>query len=109
MLEEELWKIDVRDDGDVLTIAPVGELDLSTSGQLLDAFACANGHSALVCDITGLTFIDSTGIQALLELQREEPGRFALSGTSPCVEKLLELTAIAGVFRRFPSRSGERC
>ena len=64
------------------------------------AFADTNGHTALVCDITGLTFIDSTGIQALLELQRDEPDRFALAGTSPCVERLLEMTATTGAFQR---------
>jgi anti-sigma B factor antagonist len=103
MLEEELWSIDVRDDGNVLTVAPSGELDITTSVQLIDAFACRNGHTALVCDISGVTFIDSTGFQALLALQRDEPACFALAGTSPCVERLLELTGTAKQFRRVDS------
>jgi len=104
VLEQELWRIDVRDDGDVLIVAPSGELDITTSVELLDAFARTNGHTALVCDISGLTFIDSSGIQAFLALRRDEPDRFTLAGTSPCVEKLLELTGTAAMFRRAPNR-----
>jgi anti-anti-sigma factor len=100
VLEEDHWRIDVTDGGDVLIVAPSGELDLATSAELTNAFADTNGHKTLVCDITGLTFIDSTGIRALLELQRKEPDRFALSGKSTCVEKLLELTGTLAAFRR---------
>src|SRR5690349_1457432 len=97
---EELWRIDVKDDGDIRTVVATGELDMSTSIQLTEAFSEANGHGALVCDVTGLTFIDSAGVQALLALQRNEPTRFALSGTSPCVERVLNLAGVAQMFRR---------
>ena len=70
--------IDVTDDGNVLVVAPAGELDLTTSPQLVEAFASKAEHTALVCDVARVTFIDSTGIQALLALQRDEPDRFAL-------------------------------
>jgi hypothetical protein len=62
VLQEELWTIDVTDDGNVLIVASSGELDITTSVELTDAFACANGHTELVCDISGPTFIDSSGI-----------------------------------------------
>jgi anti-sigma B factor antagonist len=103
LLEEELWMIDVTDDGDVLVVDPYGELDLTTSPRLVEAFASNNGHKELVCDLTRVSFIDSTGIQALLAIQRAEPDRFVLSGTSACVEKLFELTGTANVFRRAPT------
>jgi anti-anti-sigma factor len=95
--------IDVTDDGDVLVVAACGELDLTTSPRLVEAFASTNGHKELVCDLTAVSFIDSTGIHALLALQRSEPDRFVLSGTSACVERLLEMTGTANVFRRAPT------
>ena len=95
--------IDVTDDGNVLVVAPAGELDLTTSPQLVEAFASKAEHTVLVCDVARVTFIDSTGIQALLALQRDEPDRFALAGTSACVERLLELTGTAKLFRREPT------
>lgn len=100
-VKEELWMFDVMDDGNVLVVAPTGELDLTTSPQLVAAFASSKAeHTALVCDIGRVTFIDSTGIQALLTLHSAEPDRFAIAGTSACVERLLELTGTATVFRR---------
>ena len=101
MREEQLWKIDVKDDGEVLIISPSGEVDLSTSPKLVAAFDhSANGHRDLICDITNITFIDSTGMRALLELASGEPDRFALSGSSAAVEQLLDLCCVADRFRR---------
>lgn len=101
MRTEQPWKIDVKDDGDVLIVSPSGEVDVTTSPELLAAFAQdANGHRALVCDITNITFMDSTGVSALLSLVTREPNRFALTGSSPAVDRLLDLCCIADQFRR---------
>ena len=43
--------IDVTDDGNVLVVAPAGELDLTTSPQLVEAFASKAEHTVLVCDV----------------------------------------------------------
>lgn len=102
-LRPPTWDIDVVDDGLTLSVCPSGELDLATCPELLGAFAGAAGHRDLVCDISGLTFIDSTGVRGLIELSQREPERFALAGVSEPVERLLELTGTAGWFRRTPS------
>jgi anti-sigma B factor antagonist len=101
MRAEQPWKIDVKDDGDVLIVSPSGEVDLTTTPELLVAFAHdANGHRALICDITNITFIDSTGVRALLTLLHHEPKRFALSGSSAAVDRVLDLCCIADQFPR---------
>ena len=102
MLREPTWDIDVDDDGHTLAVRPYGELDLSTSPELVSAFGKASGQTRLLCDLSGVTFIDSCGIRALIELGQREPERFALSGASEPVERLLELTGVAGWFRRTP-------
>jgi anti-sigma B factor antagonist len=100
MLQPPAWNIDIEDDGTTLAVRASGELDITTAPQLLDAFGRANGHSELVCDMTGITFIDSSGVNALVELGRREPESFTLAGASEPVERLLEMTGTAGWFRR---------
>jgi anti-sigma B factor antagonist len=104
MLRQDRWEIEVVDHGHTLAVRPSGELDLNTSPQLIGAFAQAGDQQALVCDLSDITFIDSSGVNALIHLGRLEPERFALSGASEPVERLLELTGTAGWFRRTPAR-----
>lgn len=104
MLREPDWALDVADDGETLAVMPTGELDLNTCPELLGAFEAAAGHRDLVCDISGITFIDSTGVRGLIELSQREPKRFALAGASTPVDQLLELTGTTGWFRRAPGR-----
>ena len=49
-------------------LAMTGELDLASSGNLVDAVSqlCAAGAKELVLDIAALDFIDSTGLRAIL-------------------------------------------
>jgi anti-sigma B factor antagonist len=100
MLHGPAWNIDIEDDGTTLAVRASGELDMTTAPELLDAFERANGHSELVCDMTGITFIDSSGVNALVELRRRRQESFRLAGASEPVERLLELTGTAGWFRR---------
>jgi anti-anti-sigma factor len=100
MREEPTWKIDVTEDRDMLIVSPSGEVDLHTSPELIAAFAQTNGHRDLVCDITGITFMDSTGVRALLSLLSRDPDRFALAGSSAAVDQLLALCCVADRFRR---------
>jgi anti-anti-sigma factor len=100
MLRHPTWDITVDDDGHTLAVRPLGELDLSTSPELVSAFGKANAQTRLVCDLSGITFIDSSGIRALIEIGQREPERFALTGASEPVERLLEMTGVAGWFRR---------
>jgi len=73
-------------------VSASGEVDLDTSPELLAAFAHdSNGHRALICDITNITFVDSTGVRALLNLRTHEPKRFALTGSSAAVDRVLDL------------------
>jgi anti-anti-sigma factor len=49
-----------------LTLA--GELDLASAGNLVDEVSkrCSEGATAIVLDIGGLEFVDSTGLRAIL-------------------------------------------
>jgi anti-anti-sigma factor len=54
--------------GDVLVVSPTGELDMATAPELEEAIERAQGGSAIVVDLRELTFIDSTGIRALVQV-----------------------------------------
>ena len=80
-------------------IAVAGEIHVSTAPefrQLLDA-AIAKGKNAVVIDLTGTEFIDSTGLGVLLNALRRvshRHGRMALVITNPTVRRLFEITRL---------------
>lgn len=65
--------MEVQTAADRCTVRPVGELDLSTAAQLTEALAVAErSDSALVVlDLTGLTFIDSSGVRVIVQAVRD--------------------------------------
>ena len=57
-------------DGATTTMTVVGEIDVNTCGQLQDALVAAIGqHVAL--DLTGVGFIDSSGLRSVISGQRQ--------------------------------------
>ncbi|HYF45431.1 MAG TPA: STAS domain-containing protein, partial [Acidimicrobiales bacterium] len=51
----------------------------------------------LVVDLGRVTFLDSSGVHALIEADRRARaggGRLHLHGAAPCVEKVLDLTGV---------------
>jgi anti-anti-sigma factor len=88
----------------VQIIAVRGELDLNTAPELersLEAALGANG-SALVIDLSGCEFIDSTGIAMIVrawqQLGHESNGqghsRFAICCVNDQVQRLLDITGL---------------
>jgi anti-sigma B factor antagonist len=66
---------------DAVVVRPIGELDMATTPSLAAALQAAEGP-LLVLDLSGLTFIDSTGLTLTLQEHRraERDGRaFALA------------------------------
>lgn len=85
---------------DDIVITLTGSLDLASRGQLTKAASAAvtgaDGR-AVVLDLAGLTFLDSTGIGALVETagQAEDAGvAFRLRNPSARVTRILELTGM---------------
>ena len=57
--------------GDVLVLAVFGEVDIATAPELAQAVRSVSMARRVVIDLTGTTFIDSTGIHALEGAHRE--------------------------------------
>ena len=71
-----------------------GELDMATSEVLLDAIR-ARGHGVPVTlDFSGVTFMDSSGLRALLEAakDRQGDGAVVILDPSPQVRRVLDIS-----------------
>lgn len=84
-----------RDD-EVHVVTLHGELDLSNAHQVRDALVGIAG-SAVVVDLADLTFLDSSGIAALLAARKrilDAGHRFSLRGAQGMVRRVLEVTGL---------------
>jgi anti-sigma B factor antagonist len=99
------FTVGVRHEAQRIVVAPRGELDVATV-QLLETEVrklCDGGARALVLDPSGLTFVDSTGLRLLLQLDAYAADigcSFALVDCDGPVRRLLELTRLLEHFRR---------
>lgn len=88
--------------GGTAVVTAVGEVDLSTHGELVDAGAGAMADGVhVVLDCAEISFLDSRGLTALLELQRradDAGATFALAAVPPSVARVLELSGTEALF-----------
>ena len=81
-------------------LRPVGELEMASVGVLeraLDDVLDRPGLVEIVVDLAGVTFIDSTGVAALLGGAAEAVGRGAslrIADPQPVVARVLRITAV---------------
>jgi anti-sigma B factor antagonist len=92
-----LW---IRPHGDTVVVEASGELDLSAAGGFeteLRQVLARNG-ATVVLDLSGLEFIDSSGLRALLVLAFESSVNGSRLGVrrelSPAVQRTFDLTGI---------------
>ena len=96
-------RIEVADTTSPTTVVLTGEIDLSTARRVREALiAISNsGETSVVVDMTNVTFVDSTGLSALvgpLKRFRSMNGEIVLRSPSKGVRKVLEITGLTRVF-----------
>jgi anti-anti-sigma factor len=99
------FRIDTREGQSELTIKLAGELDSATSIELLARFEQAltslNGRE-IVIDLDEVSFIDSSGMRALILIERRaEEDRIALA-IAPAPAVVTELLHLTGLGDRLP-------
>lgn len=99
LLRRTGFHVEVRQVGSTTILRLEGELDTATARELRAALATATASdtTAVVLDLAGLAFIDSTGIAVLLAAshQAESQGRsFSLRHPGRMVQKVLHLTGV---------------
>jgi anti-anti-sigma factor len=70
---DDSFRCEVLRDGQTGTVQPIGELDISTAPVLQSVCAALRrgGVRRLVVDLSGLCFIDSSGLHCILDLYGE--------------------------------------
>lgn len=94
---DEEFEADLEARGDALWVLPRGELDIATAPELEEALrlALASDAGAIVVDLRGIEMLDSTGLRALLEAQREEGGeRIAFVPGNDLVQGVFRLSGL---------------
>ena len=90
------------------TLALSGELDIAEAGRLERAIAdlCAAGAGSIRIDLSGLTFLDSTGLRAIVGASE----RCRTSGVELEItrgpDQIHSLFALTGLLDRLPFASG---
>jgi anti-anti-sigma factor len=99
------WRLEVSGPvRGVAHVAPEGELDLVSApelersvGTLLDA-----GAEQIVVHLAGLTFLDSSGLRALLVVEAAATARGAVLCLLPGGPEVMRVVEIAGLLGRLP-------
>ena len=104
MSHDELT-IDLKndEDGDTLIFKLRGSLDIATSPTVRAALgdAADKGNAHLIVDLTGLEFLDSTGLGALIGTHRrtaESGGSLKLVVSEGPIFRLLNITGLIRIF-----------
>jgi anti-sigma B factor antagonist len=93
------FEVTIEERGDAVHASLRGELDISSSARLEDALRRieADGPAILVLDLSGLDFMDSTGLRLLISADaraRNAGRRFVLVQGNEMVQRVLRLTRL---------------
>jgi anti-sigma B factor antagonist len=93
--------------GATAVIEAVGEVDLGNSDRLAESATVAGaGGGGVILDMSGVTFMDSSGLKALLLATRELGSGLAVVVTpGSSVERLIVLAGVADRIPNYASRS----
>jgi anti-sigma B factor antagonist len=96
-------------DAETYVIAVEGEADMTTAVKFNESFfsAARSGSRRVVADLTGVDFIDTTMLNALVVGHRRmarDHGRFAVVCPRPTISRVLEITGLGQILEVFESR-----
>lgn len=102
--DEIEFSVDVGCGPDGSLVAPRGELDMATQGQLREALERQSARGAVTLDLAGLRFLDTSGLRLILETAeaaRRDGFDFTVLPGIPAVQRLFD---VAGVTELVPFR-----
>jgi anti-sigma B factor antagonist len=95
----DILEVTTQDAGGQVTISLKGELDLSSVGKVQEELRRveAEAPALLVLDLSDLTFLDSTGLRAVVtadERARENGRRFVVVRGPDAVQRVFAITRL---------------
>lgn len=95
-------EIGITEQDGVQVVSVSGEVDLSTSPQVREALlGCIKGGQSVVVSLSGVTYIDSSGVASLVEafqMAKSKGLGFALAEISETPMRVLKLARLDQVF-----------
>lgn len=85
-----------------------GEVELHSAARVREELrlACETKNARCIVDMTGVPFIDSTGVGVLvgaLKLSRQQGGSFAIANPQARVRRVFEITGLMGALPIYDS------
>jgi anti-sigma B factor antagonist len=107
-VHEGHWTID--GDGARHVVRLRGSIDIAAEKPLLDDMDSlfASDDLPVEFDLSGVDFMDSTGVRTLLVLRNRYHGRVLLGDLSPPVQRLFEIAGVLGVLRPSDDAGGRQ-
>ena len=106
-LPESFGIVAVRPDETSAAVSPAGDLDVSTSPRLLALLEelLEEGRTAITIDLRAVTFIDSSGLGALVKAHKRagSTAQITVVQPRPHVHRAMEIAGILKVIRVEPS------
>ena len=102
--EDVVFSVEVDLSGPGPLVRVRGDLDLESAPALTDRLKALVGQHLLVVDLTGVEFLDSTGLGVLVGAHTDSAacgGGLALVGLHPRVQKVLRITKLNKVFTTY--------
>lgn len=86
-----------------------GELDIATAPRLeAELMAAVRPGTSVVVDLAGVTFLDSSGLRAILAgdaAARSHEVRYCVISARPAVQRVFDLTRLADEIEILPDRA----
>ena len=99
-----------RAEGSNVHVDLTGEVDATSSGVLSDELldAARSGSGPIIVNLGHVSFLDSSGLQALVVARETAGPRLQLGTLNPVVRRVLEMTSLLGHLRQpdEPTRTG---
>lgn len=95
------FSVDVKPERRVVRVCPSGDIDIATAGLVRDNVAelATAGFRCVVVDLREVTFLDSTGVHLMVDLEmasRTEGWRFGIIEGPAEVQRAFEVTGLRG-------------
>jgi anti-sigma B factor antagonist len=105
--------VDVMPDRERVLVRPLGDVDIATAEQLERPVVelIERGFSRVVLDLRGVTFLDSSGVHALVQCREraEERGaRMSIILGGAATRRVLDITGLIDHFEIEPAVDGHR-
>lgn len=106
------FTVETAREGDTLRVTPVGELDIATVAEVESRLSeCGtDGYEKVVLDLSELRFIDSRGVQLVLDWDSQalvDGFHFALIEGPDAVQRVFELSGVEQRLSFLPDRASQ--